>query len=160
MTFRYATRLRRPLLPALVVFTMCGLTAACGSEPRACSDCPPLAGRWALTYDDLPALSAQCEEMQIPRPDGVELNLTQSGSGLHGTLEGVELGGTAWDTWDFSLNGNARGDDGGTVGLSLTGRYGPGVADGGGFVGTYTANHTRDGRSCMFSRGYTAARVP
>ena len=159
MTFRYDTRLRRAALLA-VAFVAFGLLS-CGKEPRACNDCPPLAGGWTLIFDDPALLSAPCEAMGVAHvADALALTVTQVGSGLQGTLEGVELRGTAWDTWDFNLNGTID-QESLLLTLAVSGRYGPGAGDGGGRLsGAYTASHARGDRSCVFSRRFTAVRTP
>lgn len=156
--------LRNPrLLVCVGSLILAGAAAihGCGpSDTLPCNDCPEVSGQWMLHYETGTAPSAACEQLGKTTPPEV-LELAQVGSGLTSTFDGVELRGTLYDTFDFSLNGTQQDGDGGTTSITLSGRYVPALAATdagerlqGNFVGRYG-----EGAACVLSRGYTAERL-
>jgi hypothetical protein len=140
---------------ALLVFLL--PACDCGDQ-RACSDCPPLEGRYAMAYDDETA-SADCSAIRPPA-EPAELELSRVGSTARTTVAGVELSGTVFDSFTFSLTGNGAGD-GGQLSMNLRGTFVPpsSVTDGGTQLrGTYSADITGGGKSCSTSRGYVGVK--
>jgi hypothetical protein len=145
-------------VPALltVLLGLLSLTS-CGGNNPACNECPDLAGSWSLAWDpgeDPPA----CVEQGATLPEGA-MALTQVGSAVRGTLAGVELQGTVFESWDFNLNGSEERDEAAVL-HSVGGRFvagQPALETVDRLLGTYTATHPQ---GCVLSRGYVATRTP
>lgn len=91
-------RLRSLLLalPPLATALALGCTDA-----RPCTDCPPIAGAWAVSWKN--GIAQDKCPTQGPRP--VSLNITQAGNTAASIIGGVDVKGVVYDTWDFSLTG-------------------------------------------------------
>ncbi len=147
----------RPSLFVLLSALALSAGPGCGERNPVCNDCPDLQGAWTLQF-----------ELSEPEPcaDGTAvgsgtLDLTQVGSSLRGTFGGVELQGTIFQSWDFSLNGSAPSADEGALEVlhSLTGKFArgqPSLQTGDRLMGTYSA--TSPG-GCTASGSYVATRV-
>ena len=148
-------RLHAALLPLLLL--------ACGGADSAarCRECPPLEGTWLLLLD-APEAPSDCEALGIGPPRGLQLE--RRGSQLAGSLDALEVTGTAYQDGRFTLSGNlALGVDS-VDSVSLLGRF-QAIADGGSeeLTGTFSGDHTRPGptgpRRCVVTRSFTAARL-
>lgn len=143
--------------------TSIGCTGGGGSP---CSDCPPIEGRYALQWEES-GLPDNCEGVTVVLPEG-PLEVSRQGSDVTATLQGMTLRGTLYRTYDFNLLGvGSESTDGGIGGLesaSLTGRYIPGVGDGGvprlrgDWQGTYSGTSGGGTRYCTVTRPFTAPR--
>lgn len=147
----------RPLVFVLLSALTLAMGPGCGEPNPVCNDCPDLQGAWTLQFD-----------LTEPEPcaDGTAvgsgaLDLTQVGSSLRATIGGVELQGTIFQSWDFSLNGSAPTAEAGGLEVlhSLTGKFArgqPSLQTGDRLMGTYSA--TSPG-GCTASGSYVATRV-
>jgi hypothetical protein len=138
---------------ATVVFL---LFSACGDQ-RPCTSCPELTGAYLVSWQrGFPA-----EGCPARGPTPVNLTLTQAGNRLSSLVDGIEVRGTLFDTFDFSLSGSLE-----TLEYSLRGRAVVSGAssrpDGGAsgatsvrLVGSLT---TRNG-ACDLTEQYTADRL-
>lgn len=157
----------RANLAVAAAAVLLGVAAACSASNSACfRTCPPLQGAWQVTFE--PATDpADCQKINATLPDG-ELDVTGQSSQLTATFQGHALAGTAFDTGDFTLDGQDVPDGGGLDAFSFRGFYsGPasadaGPSDGGRLSGTYDATLQRPGAqgtvTCRQVRSYTAAR--
>jgi hypothetical protein len=135
----------RTLLVAALVL------AACGNN-LPCTECPPIEGRYAMTYKDL-SLDGGCGERAAPVQ---VLDIARSGSEL--TSPDAGLSGTLYDTFDFSLRARAGGE---LRSLSYTGKYVAGIADGGDRIrGDYRASFSTDAGTCASRFDFEGARIP
>ncbi|WNG16536.1 hypothetical protein [Cystobacter fuscus] len=157
-------RIPSPELAALLVSLA---VAGCGGSSQGCIQCSPVDGRYALEFGT-GMTPGTCQGVTVTLPQG-PLELTRQGSELTGTLDGLTLRGTLYESNDFNLLGSSVGSmDGGTAGLeseSLTGRYVAGVGDGGvdRLIGDWQGNYfastsTGSTRRCSVTRPFTATR--
>ncbi|MCA2976857.1 MAG: hypothetical protein INH41_04025 [Myxococcaceae bacterium] len=99
----------RAAVPGLLA---CVLLGACGDQ-RPCTACPALTGPYLISWQrGVPA-----DGCPARGPVPVNLTLSQQGNRLSTLVDGLELRGTLFDTYDFSLNGGL--DD---LGYTLRGR--------------------------------------
>ena len=146
-----------------------GAAAACSASNAACfRDCPPLEGRWQVTFEPA-ADPSECQQLGAGVADG-ELVITRRTSQLAATFGGQELSGTLFDTWSFALDGQAVMDGGLGDAFSFRGAFTRGqdggtAADGGGgdrLDGLYDATLRRPGPqgtlTCRLVRSYSATR--
>lgn len=147
---------------ALAAFVVAVLAGCSGNDAKPCNTCPQVAGNWTFQFEAAGEPSAACAQLQRTTPPA-SFSVTQVGSSLGSELEGVEVRGTLYDTYDFGLSGTANGEDGGVTSVSLNGRYVPNVAGtdaGERLQGSFNGNYTSGETSCVVSRGYTATRAP
>ena len=115
------------------------LGAAC-TDSLPCSNCPAMEGTYAFTWQAPTTNVTGCSRLTTPRPSMLTFN--RVGSSLTSSLDGQELRGTLFDTYDFTLSGgvdiasNLRGrlvtgSDAGAIRLTGTLRTSLGVADAG-----------------------------
>jgi hypothetical protein len=90
----------RPSFALLVLILVVG----CGDQ-RPCASCPDISGPYLASWQNGFPLDG-CPT-QGPRP--VNLNLTQMGNRVSALIDGQELRGTLFDTFDFSLSGGMTG---------------------------------------------------
>jgi hypothetical protein len=140
---------------------LCLLATGCDSEGAACTDCPAVEGRYALSFAE-GALPAACASGGVGLPQG-PLDLQRAGAQLTGTVEDVALRGSVYANSTFTLLGS-RGLDGGSDSLAFTGSYSAGDPDGGApaqLTGSLTRGFTRAGSTsapCSLVRSFTATR--
>ncbi|HYI00790.1 hypothetical protein [Hyalangium sp.] len=150
------------MIAATLASTTAALAAGCGDNGSPCSTCPSMEGRYALEFAE-GAIPADCASLGVTLPQG-PLDIQRAGAGLTATLEGVELQGTVYQTFDFSLLGTQAALDGGSTQYSVSGRYTPARTDGGtggisgSFTGTYARGSAQGTRRCSILRAYTAAQ--
>jgi hypothetical protein len=150
------------LLALLLGGAAMAAAAGCNGGGAPCTKCPPMEGRYMLQFTAGP-LPADCVSLAVNLPQG-PLDIQRAGSGLTATLEGVELQGTAFQSFDFNLLGIDTRPDGGSTQFSFSGRYTPGQADGGTgqIAGTFTGDYARESAQglsrCSIIRDYTAAQ--
>src|SRR5438045_412211 len=101
------------------VFAAFALSACTCGDETACSQCPPLEGTYAMSYDS--AQAASCD-LSNWRPATVAI--TRVGSTARSSLYGVDLSGTLFDSFRFQLTG-ATSIDGGSVSIDLHGTFVP-----------------------------------
>jgi hypothetical protein len=149
------------LVAATLVLTVVILSPGCGDNGGSpCTNCPPIEGRYELEFA-AGALPADCTALGVQLPKG-PLEIERTGPQLNATVDGVELQGTLFQSYDFSLLSTATAADGGTDTLNFSGRYIPTLRDGGtpqitgSFTGTYSRTPPQGTRRCTLSRGYTA----
>ena len=148
-------RLHAALLPLLLL--------ACGGADSAarCRECPPLEGTWLLVMD-APEAPSDCEALGIAPPRGLQLE--RRGSQLTGSLDAVEVLGTAYQGGRFTLSGSLAADTQSVDSVSLVGFF-QAATDGGSAAlsGTFSGDHTRPGptgpRRCAVTRSFTATRL-
>lgn len=87
---------------ALAAAAALATLAAC-TNALPCSTCPPLAGTYSVSW--LRALQAG-DGCPATGPQPPTLTFTQGGSTAAVLVGGVQLTGTVYDTFDFSLSGN------------------------------------------------------
>jgi hypothetical protein len=151
----------------LVVATLAGsaviLSPGCGgSEGSACANCPPIEGTYELEFTAGP-LPADCTAIGVQLPQG-PLEIERTGPQLNASVDGVELQGTLFQSYDFNLLSPLTQLDGGTTTLSFSGRYIPVLRDGGtaSITGSFSGNYTRTApqgtQRCTLGRAYTATQ--
>lgn len=121
------------------------LASAC-SDSVPCTNCPPLAGTYAVWWSE-PIAEGPCEAPN-QRPRTLEFSL--AGARAQVTIDGLPLAGTVDDSWSFSLNGVA--DD---VSANLRGLVIPAWGDAGVRV---TATYTTRSEVCETIEKLTAER--
>lgn len=135
-------------------------SAACGGDTRACNTCPNVAGTWTLSFED-GELPPECEQLGRTLP-AEPLVLQQVGSALTTELQGTQMTGTLYDTWEYTVFGSGD-DDAGSRTVALTGRYAQPLAAldaGERLQGNYNATYDEGETTCVLTRGYTAQRAP
>jgi len=151
----------------LVVATLAGFAAlvspGCGgSGGSACANCPPIEGTYELEFIAGP-VPADCTAIGVQLPQG-PLEIERTGPELHASVDGQELQGTLFQSFDFNLLSTQPQFDGGTTALSFSGRYIPVLRDGGiaqingTFTGSYTRTPPQGTRRCTLGRSYTATQ--
>jgi hypothetical protein len=89
------------LLPlSLALTTALALSTCTNAAP--CSVCPPLAGTYAVSWERATVVTSGCP---LTGPQPQTLTFTQAGSTASTLVNGVELHGSVYDTFDFSLSG-------------------------------------------------------
>ncbi|ADO72333.1 hypothetical protein [Stigmatella aurantiaca] len=137
------------------------LGTGCDGGTAACTDCPPIEGRYDLEFAE-GTLPAACVSEGVGLPTG-PLDIQRAGAQLTGSVAGVTLQGSIYPNSTFLLLGNQVAD-GGSDSLNFTGNYTPGSADGGTAAqlsGAFTRGFTRAGSTnapCSLTRAFTAAR--
>lgn len=151
------------LIAAALTTTAVALSASCGgSGGSPCTSCPPMEGRYTVQFAAV-GTPDECAPLGVTLPQG-PLDIQRAGSALTATWEELELQGTLYQSFDFTLLGNEAQQDGGRTQFSLNGRYTPGSTDGGlgsisgSFTGTYTRGTAQGPRDCSLFRPYTAAQ--
>ncbi|MDY7227985.1 hypothetical protein [Hyalangium rubrum] len=151
------------LIAVTLAGTAVALSPGCGdSNVEPCTTCPPIEGRYTLEFAE-GALPAECNPLSIELPEG-PLEVNRAGSQLTGTVDGVALQGTVYQTYDFSLVGARTPTDGGTETYSFSGRYVPARMDGGTgqLTGSFNGNYSRTlptgAQRCAVGRAYTATQ--
>jgi hypothetical protein len=141
------------------------VVSACGSDNEECSSCPPIEGTWAISAG---APDQACANGRAP-PQA--LSITRVGSIIRADIEGSELTGTVFDTFDFSLTGSVgdqvSGADGGAVKgpdtVNIRAKFVQGNGDGGSdtFRGTWAFTPGADAgtQSCTETRQLDAVKV-
>lgn len=157
-----------PTFPLVLAGALALSTSACGGgSSQGCIQCAPMEGRYALELD--PGTNPPtCSGVTVTLPRG-PLDVSRQGSELSAELDGLTLRGTLYQTNDFSLVGDNLGQqgDGGTTGpdsASLSGRYVPGVGDGGvprlvgDWQGNFSSTSAGGTKRCSVTRSFTATR--
>lgn len=148
---------RRLAAASCVILCAAALASSCGGDgTRPCSDCPDVAGTWALSFEAGGTPPAACDQAGLSLPTD-PLTLRQVGSALSASVSGAELRGTLYDSYDFNLNGRAEGDGGVSTTVSLNGQYvgpRPAIDAGEQLVGTYVGTRA----DCILTRKYSAFR--
>lgn len=150
----------------LITLSLSGtaLALGCGEAGSACTECPPLEGRYALEFAPGTVPEA-CASLGVGLPEG-PLELQRAGSQLTGSVEDVSLQGTVYSNGTFSVLGTRVVEGGGgSDSLGFNGRYTPASTDGGTAAqlsGTYTGGTTRGSGQgappCSLVRSFTATR--
>lgn len=151
------------LVAALLAGTAFVVSPGCGNGTGSpCGNCPPIEGTYSLEFAP-GTLPPDCTAIGVQLPAG-SLEIERTGATLNASLDGVELTGTLYQSYDFTLLSNSGPGDGGTDTLTLNGRYIPVVRDGGTaqLTGTFSGNYTRTPpqgtRRCALTRTYTATQ--
>ncbi|MFL5318727.1 MAG: hypothetical protein ACJ790_03655 [Myxococcaceae bacterium] len=138
--------------------------AGCGSDNQTCSTCPKVEGTWAITSGQP---DQACSNGKAPPSS---LTITRVGSTIRSTIEGNELTGTVFDTFDFTLSGATGGSTGGADAgvrvpdhVELRAKFIEGTGDGGvdTFHGTWAFTPAADAGSqtCVETRDVTGSRT-
>jgi hypothetical protein len=136
--------------PRATIWMLLAATACTNAQP--CSTCPPIEGVWFLQYV---APVFPCDAgTPLPTPPNA-LQLQREGSVLRSVLDGIELTGTLYDTYDFTLNGQALG--GGET-VSMRALYRPASNPDAGDEQLLEGRLTRDTEACSEQRTFTGAR--
>ena len=127
------------------------LLAMSCTDSQPCADCPPVEGTWFLQYiaPDFP-----CDGGVLAAPPAT-VAFTREGSVMRGAIEGVQVSGTLYDTYDFSLNGQLPG---GGLTISMRGRYNPSTRADAGDETLYDGRLLRSTAACRDDRRFTGAR--
>lgn len=151
------------LIVAALATTAMALSAACGSGGGApCTNCPPMEGRYVVAFAAVTSPD-ECAPLGVFLPRG-PLDIERAGAALTATWDAIEMQGTLYQSYDFTLLGTDAELDGGRTTFSLNGRYTPGSTDGGigtlsgSFTGTYTRGSPQGPQDCSLFRPYTAAQ--
>src|SRR5687767_4325643 len=72
-----------------------------GSTGSPCTNCPPIEGTYALEFAPGP-VPQDCATIGVQLPQG-PLEIERTGPQLTASLNGVELSGTLYASYDFSL---------------------------------------------------------
>lgn len=129
-----------------------GLTLAACSNNQPCSgSCPRLEGVWFLQYV---APVFPCDGGTAGDPP-MTVSFTREESVLRAAIDGVEVRGTVYDTFDFTLNGTKPD---GTRQVSMRGTYKPATTSDGGDEQIYAGTLTRSTDACRDDRRFTGAR--
>ncbi len=140
---------------AFVVSPGCG-----GGTGSPCTNCPPIEGTYALQFAP-GSVPQDCATLGVQLPQG-PLEIERTGPQLTASLNGVELTGTLYASYDFSLLSSPTQRDGGVDTFTLNGRYIPVLRDGGTpqingtFLGNYTRTPPQGTQRCTLNRSYTA----
>ncbi len=137
--------------PLLKMAPLLWLAAACGNSQPCSTTCPPVEGVWFLQFI---APVFPCDGGTAGEPPAT-VSFTREGSVLRGAVDGVELRGTVYDTFDFTLNGTMPG---GGREISLRGRYVPASTSDGGNDSITNGNLVRSTSACRDDRRFTGAR--
>ncbi|GMU62259.1 MAG: hypothetical protein AMXMBFR34_40220 [Myxococcaceae bacterium] len=81
---------------------LAGFALASCTNAAPCSVCPPLAGTYAVSWKRALQVSEGCP---LSGPQPVTLTFSQAGSTASTLVNGIELQGSVYDTYDFSLSG-------------------------------------------------------
>jgi hypothetical protein len=150
------------LMATTVVGTAVAAASGCGGGHTPCTSCPPIDGRYPLEFS-AGTLPANCASLSVTLPQG-PLDIQHTGNLVTATLDGVEMQGTLYQSFDFTLLGSQPPMDGGSTQFSISGIYTPGSADGGSgkisgsFTGNYTRPSAQGASSCSIFRAYTATQ--
>jgi hypothetical protein len=151
------------LLAAALAGTAFLVSPGCGGGTGSpCTNCPPIEGTYSLEFAP-GTLPTDCTAIGVQLPRG-PLEIERTGPTLNASLDGVELTGTLYQTYDFTLLSSPTPRDGGSDTWTLSGRYIPVLRDGGTaqINGTFSGNYTRTPpqgtRRCTMSRPYTATQ--
>ncbi len=137
--------------------------AACDSDNRPCTTCPPIEGRYALAFEST-TNTGSCQGVNPPA--GGTLVIGRQAATLTGSFPPYEdLRGTIYTGGDFTLSGSVN-TDGGTPSstVSIRGVYRAVVRDGGvaSLDGTWLEIHQRSSPSgateCSLDRAFDATR--
>jgi hypothetical protein len=156
------TSKRFGLIAAALVSAAVAAASGCGSGGTPCKSCPPIEGRYPLTFA-AGTVPANCTSLGVALPRG-PLDIQRAGGQLTASLDEVELQGSVYQTLEFTLLGTQATLDGGTTQFSLNGTYTPGHPDGGtgqiagSFTGTYSRGSAQGASNCTLFRAYTAAQ--
>lgn len=143
----------RRVMRALVLMTM--VLMGC-TEAQPCRNCPSVEGTYAMTWPDGGGMVTEGCALEGPRPP--TLTLTHRDSNVTTTIGNSTIGGTLYDTYDFSLSGGGDGftyklralavpeGGGGDAGMSLRGSLTSGQVD------------ATTGEYCEVSDSFTAQR--
>ncbi|WNG47948.1 hypothetical protein F0U60_30260 [Archangium minus] len=167
-------RFRFPTFSLITLGALMLTASACdGGSSQGCTQCPPIEGRYTLELDP-GTTPASCSGVSVVLPKG-PIEVSQQGSNVTATLDGLTLRGTLYSTNDFNLMGFGTSQmdggtgqmDGGTSGpesASLTGSYVPAVGDGGvprlegDWQGNFSSTSSGTTRRCSVTRPFTATR--
>lgn len=161
-------RFQLPTFPLVLAGALALSASACnGGSSQGCLQCAPMEGRYTLELDPGTNPPA-CSGVPVTLPEG-PLDVSRQDSDISAELDGLTLRGTLYQTNDFSLVGSSLGQDtdGGTPGLdsaSLSGRYVPGVGDGGvpkllgDWQGNFSSTSAGGTKRCSVTRSFTATR--
>lgn len=121
------------------------------SQPCADSACPPMEGTWFFQYitPDFP-----CDGGTAPTPP-MTVSFTREGSVLRSAIDGVQISGTVYDTFDFSLNGQLPG---GGMTINMRGTFKPASRADAGDDTLYNGRLARSTSACTDDRRFTGAR--
>jgi hypothetical protein len=127
------------------------LTAACTDAQPCTSNCPPVEGVWFLQYlaPELP-----CDGGTAAAPP-TTVSFTRQGSVLKGAIDGIELNGTIYDSFDLTLHGQMIG--GGET-ISVSAHYKAGATGDAGSDQLTDGRLSRETSGCRDSRRFTGAR--
>lgn len=121
------------------------------TDSQPCSDCPPMEGTWFFQYlaPDFP-----CDAGVLADPPAT-VSFTREGSVMRSAIDGIQLSGTLYDTFEFSLNGQMPG---GGLTISMRGSYKPSTRSDAGDETLYSGRLARSTDRCRDDRRFTGAR--
>ena len=127
-----------------------GLLASC-TNAQPCVDCPAVWGVWFLQYvaPDFPC------DAGTPADPPTTVSFTQEGSVLRAAIDGVQVVGTLFDTYDFTLSGQLPG---GNTLVTVRGTYLPGSTADAGNERLQNGVLVRSTGACRDDRRFTGAR--
>ncbi|MEW6430767.1 MAG: hypothetical protein AB1730_04600 [Myxococcota bacterium] len=88
--------------PVVLALALLALALAACTNASPCSTCPPLAGTYSVAWERALNLADGCAATG-PQPQ--TLTFSQAGATASVLVDGVELQGSVYDTFDFSLSG-------------------------------------------------------
>ena len=139
------------LLRVLLATVMLVPLAACNDNQPCTTNCPAIEGVWFLQYI---APVFPCDGGSAGEPPAT-VAFSREGSVVRGAIDGVEVRGTVYDTFDFTLNGTSPD---GARNVSLRGRYKPATGSDSGDETLYDGTLIRSTNACRDDRRFTGAR--
>ncbi len=141
-------------LAALAAFAT-ALGLSCSDALPCSSTCPPIEGVYLLSW----TAGTPTGGCTLTGPQPSNLNFSRAGSTVRVPVGGVELSGTLFDTWDFSVSGGSLQRS-----YSLKGRVtttGPSSDAGVRLLGSLFTRESPDGGvgGCSIEERYTADKL-
>ncbi|MBL8953620.1 MAG: hypothetical protein JNK82_22785 [Myxococcaceae bacterium] len=143
-----AIKILKPLMIGVLATTS---LAACNDNQPCTTNCPAIEGTWFLQYV-APVFPCDGGSAGEPPPT---VAFFREGSVVRGAIAGVEVRGTVYDTFDFTLNGTSPD---GALNVSLRGRYKPSTGSDSGDESIYDGTLIRSTSACRDDRRFTGAR--
>lgn len=135
------------------VLALLAAVAACGNaKPCTGTECPPLAGTYAMAWS-----AGSQNGCSTAGPQPATLTFTLTGNVVTTTVGGLELRGSAYDTYDFTATGGRS-----EVGFSLRGTVvptNPKTDAGVRIVGSMATRRYDGGTDCEVRENFTGDRI-
>jgi hypothetical protein len=124
------------------------------SNGNPCTTCPPLGGTWVFQFDT--GMATGCSSLgTLP----TSMVIDQQSSVISTYLNGADLSGSLFDTYEFSLNGTIPSQDGGfDFVVQVQGLYVPSQATDGGDDRIDQGIFSRSTDSCQEDTPFKAVR--